>query len=158
MTLRGERRLFFLPERSKYAGFWLQTAREERQQREAAHSDVQPPSVKIAHVRVCVSTHQEIDLMNYLAALYLHGVCFPRRGLAIGKDGPIVSTQHICNERSSKNVLKAKRTPAGCSSSAGPRSPVTTVYRLPRKSENFICALSYGVVIKMEMSFTTGYN
>lgn len=29
---------------------------------------------------------------------YLHGVCLSRRGLPIGKDSPIVSSQHIYNE------------------------------------------------------------
>lgn len=46
---------------------------------------------------ICVSAQQEVNLLNYLAILYLHGVCFSRGGLPIGKDSPIVSTQYIYN-------------------------------------------------------------
>lgn len=47
--------------------------------------------------------------------LYLHGVSLPRGGLAIGKDGAVISTQNICQEHrrahkhtsSKHNVLRA---------------------------------------------------
>lgn len=69
---------------------------------------MQPLYIKIVHVCICVSAQQEVDLINYLAVLYLHGVCFPRRGLPIGKDSPIVSTQYIYNERRRKHVRQQK--------------------------------------------------
>lgn len=50
----------------------------------------------------------EFYLLNYLAILYLHGVCFSRGGLPIGKDSPIVSTQYIYNEKRRKPIKKKK--------------------------------------------------
>lgn len=48
------------------------------------------------------------SLLNYLAALYLHGVCFSRGGLTIGKDSPIVSTEYIYNGKKNR-VLKTEK-------------------------------------------------
>ncbi len=55
---------------------------------------------------------QEVYLLNYLVILYLHGVCFSRGGLPIGKDSPIVSTQDIYNEKrrgGKKHVQERKK-------------------------------------------------
>ena len=47
--------------------------------------------------------------MNYLAKLYLHGVCFSRGGLPIGEDSPIISTQYIFDlEEEEKNITEGK--------------------------------------------------
>lgn len=58
---------------------------------------------------MCVAAQQEVNLLNYLAILYLHGVCFSRGGLPIGKDSPIVSTQYIYHEKRRKHVKKKER-------------------------------------------------
>lgn len=43
----------------------------------------------------CVHQQQEVFLLKYLTALYLHGVCFSWTSLPVGKDSPIVSPKHI---------------------------------------------------------------
>ena len=51
---------------------------------------------KTAHVTVCMCVpRQKVWLLNYLAILYLHGVCFSRGGLSICEYSPIISTQYI---------------------------------------------------------------
>lgn len=40
---------------------------------------------------------------------YLHGVCLSRGGLPIGKDSPIVSSQHIYNERRKTDLSRGDK-------------------------------------------------
>lgn len=56
---------------------------------------------KEENVRVSLCSHVphcEGYLLNFLAALYLHGVCLSWGSLPIGKDSPIVSAQYIWSE------------------------------------------------------------
>ncbi len=61
-------------------------------------------------VHVCATARSlPFELFNSVV-LYLHGVCFSRGGLPISKDGPIVSTKYIYDEKRTKRSVFKKNT------------------------------------------------